>query len=97
MGKLYIVALFRFRENSLMDAVEILKKLVNETRNEEGCLQYDLVEDGENKGVFFIVELWESAEHHYKHTGTDHIQDFRRLSAPLLEETAQVYKGYKTL
>ena len=55
MKNLYIVALFRFKENYLMDAIELLKKLVFETRKEEGCLQYDLVEDIENKGVFFIM------------------------------------------
>lgn len=39
MKNLYIVALFRFKENYLMDAFELLKKLVTETRKEEGCLQ----------------------------------------------------------
>ncbi len=96
MKNLYIVALFRFKENYLMDAYELLKKLVSETRKEEGCLQYDLVEDRENKGVFFIVELWETHEHHYKHSTTEHLSDFRAQSASMLEETAQVYKGYKS-
>ena len=55
MKNLYIVALFRFKENYLMDAIELLKKLVFETRKEEGCLQYDLVEDIEKKAFF---SLW---------------------------------------
>ena len=93
---LYIVALFRFKENYLMDAIELLKKLVFETRKEEGCIQYDLVEDNENKGVFFIMEQWETVEHHFKHTGTQHLLDFRLQSASMLEESAQVYKGFKT-
>lgn len=96
MKNLYIVALFRFKENYLMDAIEILKKLVIETRKEEGCLQYDLVEDIEQKGTFFIVELWESQEHHYKHSTTEHLDHFRIQSAPMMEEYAQVYKGFKT-
>ena len=54
---LHIVALFRFKENHLFDAIELLKKLVIETRKEEGCLQYDLIEDRENKGTYFIIEL----------------------------------------
>jgi quinol monooxygenase YgiN len=29
-----------------------MKKLVVETRKEEGCLQYDLIEDRENMGTF---------------------------------------------
>lgn len=95
MKNLYIVALFRFRETYVMDALELLKKLVHETRKEEGCLQYDLVEDRETKGVFFIVELWETEDHHFRHSGTDHLLDFRTQSAPMIEESTQVYRGFK--
>jgi quinol monooxygenase YgiN len=96
MKNLYIVALFQFKENDIMDALELLKKLVIETRKEEGCLQYDLVEDRENKGVFFIVELWETEVHHHQHNGTDHLMNFRMQSASMLQKSAEVYKGYKT-
>lgn len=96
MKNLHIVALFQFKESDLMDALELLKKLVFETRKEEGCLQYDLIEDNTNKGVFFIVELLESDEHHHHHNGTDHLMNFRNQSASMLEKSAQVYKGYKT-
>ncbi|MEC5156690.1 putative quinol monooxygenase [Chryseobacterium sp. MP_3.2] len=96
MKNLSIVALFRFKENHLMEAVELFRKLVVETRKEEGCLQYDLVEDYENKGVFFITELWKSVEHHHQHNGTDHLMNFRLQATPMLEKSAEVYKGYKT-
>jgi len=96
MKNLYIVALFQFKENHLMDALELLRKLVLETRKEEGCLQYDLVEDRETKGNFFIVELWESDEHHHQHNGSEHLMNFRQRSVSLLEKSAEVYKGYKT-
>lgn len=93
---LHIVALFRIKENYLIDAIELFKKLVNATRKEEGCLQYDLVEDIENKGVFFIVEIWETQEYHFKHSGTEHLMEFRIQSAPMLEESTQVYRGFKS-
>lgn len=96
MKNLHIVALFQFKEIDLMDALELLKKLVFATRKEEGCLQYDLIEDNTNKGVFFIVEIWESKEHHHQHNGTDHLMNFRNQSASMLQKSAQVYKGYKT-
>ena len=95
MNNLYIVALFRFKENMVMDAIELLKKLVIETRKETGCPQYDLVEDNEQKGVFFLLELWESREHHHQHNLTEHLMDFRSQAAPLFEEVTQVYKGAK--
>ncbi len=95
MKNLYIVALFRFKENYLTDAIELLTKLTVETRKEEGCLQYDLIEDKENKGIFFLIELWETEEHHFKHGGTDHLLNFRQQSMKILEESTQVYKGFK--
>ena len=94
--KLYIVALFRVKENYLMDAIELFNKLVNETRKEEGCLQYDLIEDINNKGTFFIMELWESQEHHFKHSSTEHLDNFRIQSISMMEQATEVYKGFKT-
>ena len=84
---LYIVALFRFKENHLFDAIELMKKLVVETRKEEGCLQYDLIEDRENKGTFFLIELWETEEHH--------LLTFRQNAALMMESQTEVYKGKK--
>ena len=92
---LHIVALLRFKESHLFDAIELLKKLVIETRKEEGCLQYDLVEDRENKGTFFIIELWETEEHHYKHGSQEHLLFFREYAAPLMDSQTEVYRGRK--
>jgi quinol monooxygenase YgiN len=94
---LYVVALFKVNENYLMEAVELFQALVRETRKEEGCLQYDLIEDKDNKGTFFMVELWESGEHHNRHNGQDHLLNFRRDVSKILESSTQVYKGAKIL
>ncbi|EFK35493.1 Antibiotic biosynthesis monooxygenase [Chryseobacterium gleum] len=92
---LHIIALFKFNENYLMDAVELFQKLVKETRKEEGCLQYDLIEDKDNKGTFFLIELWESVEYHNSHNGQDHLLDFRKDASKIMESSAEVYKGFK--
>lgn len=95
MTPLYIVALFHFKENHLTEALELLEKLVITTRKEDGCLQYDLVEDSENKGVFFLMELWESEAHHREHNASEHLAEFRKAAAPLFESSAEVYRGAK--
>jgi quinol monooxygenase YgiN len=92
---IHVVALMKFKENHLFDAIELLKKLVSETRKEEGCLQYDLIEDKENKGHFFMVELWETEEHLHKHSVQDHILEFRKNAIPMMESQNLVYKGMK--
>ncbi len=95
MTPLYIVALFHFKENHLAEALQLLEKLAITTRKEDGCLQYDLVEDSENKGVFFLMELWESEAHHREHNASEHLAEFRKAAAPLFESSAEVYRGAK--
>ena len=92
---IHVVALMKFKENHLFDAIELLKKLVSETRKEEGCLQYDLIEDKENKGHFFMVGLWETEEHLHKHSVQDHILEFRKNAIHMVESQNLVYKGMK--
>lgn len=92
---LHIVALFKFNENCLMEAVELFQTLVRETRKEEGCLQYDLIEDKDSKGTFFLVELWESVEHHNRHNGADHLLNFRKEASKIVTANTEVYKGFK--
>jgi quinol monooxygenase YgiN len=48
------------------DAAETLevamKKLVLDTREEAGCLRYDLYRDKQKLGVFVFLEQWETPE-----------------------------------
>ncbi|MFC4687082.1 MAG: antibiotic biosynthesis monooxygenase [Chryseobacterium sp. 36-9] len=92
---IYLSAIIHIKENSIMDAIELLKKLVIETRKEKGCVQYDLFEDNRNKGVFFIHENWETNEDLHHHQVSDHMMIFRENIAPLLESANKVYVGNK--
>ncbi|MFC4162952.1 putative quinol monooxygenase [Epilithonimonas zeae] len=92
---IYLSAIIHIKENSMMDAIELLKKLVIETRKEKGCIQYDLFEDHRNKGVFFIHETWESNEDLQQHQVSDHLMKFRENVASLLEKPNSVYVGNK--
>ena len=92
---IYLSAVFHIKENSMMDAIELLKKLVIETRKEKGCVQYDLFEDNKNKGVFFIHENWESNENLHNHQVSDNMMKFREGITSLLENPTIVYVGNK--
>ena len=92
---IYLSAVIHIKENYMMDAIEVLKKLVIETRKEEGCIQYDLFEDNRNKGVFFIHEIWESNEDLHKHQVSDHMMRCRESISTFLEQPNAVYVGNK--
>ncbi len=50
-----------------------LLKLIDDTRAEEGCINYDLHQDHENENLFLYFENWKSRELWLHHMKTDHI------------------------
>lgn len=53
-----------------------LEKLVPITREEAGCIQYDLHIDNENPGYFVFIENWETRDLWQTHMGADHLQRY---------------------
>ncbi|MFT7057733.1 MAG: quinol monooxygenase YgiN [Pseudorhodobacter sp.] len=54
-----------------------LEKLVPVTRQEAGCIQYDLHIDTSAPGSFLFFENWESREHWQTHTKAAHLLRYR--------------------
>ncbi len=65
---------------------EALTALVEPTRQEDGCVNYDLHESISQPGHFFFYENWESAAQLDAHGGSRHIQDFRSRAGDLLAD-----------
>lgn len=55
---LRVIATIPVRAESVEEARAALRTLVAATRQEEGCLGYDLFESGAAPGVFVTVEEW---------------------------------------
>ena len=76
MPKLTIVAHITAKP----DAVELVKaeleKLVEITRAEEGCIQYDLHQDNDNPAHFMFFENWESRELWQAHMNAAHLSEY---------------------
>lgn len=76
MAKLTIVANIIAKE----DKVELVKaellKLIDITRAEEGCINYDLHQDNENLAHFLFYENWESRELWLTHMDNQHLKDY---------------------
>jgi len=54
-----------------------LLKLIDPTRVEEGCINYDLHQDNSDPNRFVFFENWESKELLLKHLGSSHIAAYR--------------------
>ena len=58
-----------------------LEKLVDITRAERGCLQYDLHIDNENPGFFVFYENWESRDLWQTHMNAPHLAAYAKATA----------------
>ena len=76
MAKLTIVANIIAKA----DQVELVKaellKLIDVTRAEEGCINYDLHQDNENPAHFTFYENWTSRELWQAHMGNTHLAEY---------------------
>lgn len=64
--------------------------LIEPTRKEEGCIQYDLHVHAADPGRFVFYENWVSAEHLARHSQSDHLKAFGAKAAEFLDGPAQV-------
>lgn len=68
------------------DALEQhLRALLEPTRAEAGCSQYDLHQDLANPLAFYMIEQWSSDEALQAHDASAHIQHFRATAGDLIE------------
>ncbi|MFZ3418340.1 putative quinol monooxygenase [Vibrio harveyi] len=80
MAKLTIVANIIAKA----DHVELVKaellKLIDVTRAEEGCINYDLHQDNENPAHFTFYENWESRELWRTHMDNEHLAQYMKAT-----------------
>ena len=62
------------------DKIDLVKtellRLIDTTRAESGCTNYDLHQDNENPAHFLFYENWESRELWQDHMGNQHLLDY---------------------
>lgn len=71
--KLTIVAQIWAKEEKRALVRTELLKLIDTTKAEEGCIDYDLHQDNENPNLFLFYENWESYDLWQKHMESSHV------------------------
>jgi len=62
-----------------------LQKLIETTRAENGCIQYDLHQDNEDPAHFMFYENWTSRELWQTHMNAPHIAAYRAATDGAVE------------
>ncbi len=76
MSRLTIVANIFAKQDSIELVKSELMKLIDTTRAEEGCIDYDLHQNNENPAHFLFYENWQSRELWQQHMGSQHLADY---------------------
>ena len=86
MAKLTIVANIKAHPDKTDLVKSELIKLIETTRAEEGCINYDLHQDNENPAHFMFYENWESRALWQTHMGAPHLKAYMEATDGAVEE-----------
>ena len=88
--KVTVLALAKAKEGMEEIVRQELLALVNPTRSEAGCVNYDLHQATADKSVFMFYENWRSMEDLEKHGKTAHLKALREKASDLLDKPMEV-------
>ena len=87
---LTVVAEMTARPGKEADLRDALLALIEPTRKEDGCVQYDLHVATDAPGRFVFYENWTSAEALERHLATPHLKALGARMDDLLAEPARI-------
>lgn len=84
--KLPMVVKFIVKEEKINLVKKALIDILEPTRNEEGCLLYELHQDLNDPSIFMFYEVWQTVDHWKAHDKQPHIETFRKIIDGALEK-----------
>jgi quinol monooxygenase YgiN len=78
-----VVGQFRFPAEQMDRARPVMRKVMEATRAEAGCIEYNYAEDVLDAGLIRVSEIWESREQLAAHMQTAHMAEWQRERADL--------------
>ncbi len=94
MSPLTVIAKLKAKSGYEEQLYEELRNLVEPSRAEEGCINYDLHGSLDEPGTFMFYENWESRPLWEQHMESPHLNEFSGKQAELTE-TWELFVGEK--
>ena len=66
------------------DAVALLKRLAEDSRGENGCLRFDILQHAQRANHFTIVEAWRTRAARDRHAAATHTRQYRDALQPMI-------------
>jgi quinol monooxygenase YgiN len=74
---LLIIGTIRLNPEKLADARPFMRAMIESSRAEEGCVEYDYAEDMLDPGLIHVKELWQDQAALDRHFASAHIANWR--------------------
>ena len=88
-----IVAQNTYKEGKIQEAMPLLEELIAKSRQEKGCLKYDLHEDINNPLVFTFIEEWADENAIEEHNNSSHFREIvPKLADFVADKDIRLYK-----
>lgn len=91
---IYITAKNTFKNEDVNKVIELFSEMVKKTREENGCVRYELFQDTKNRGILTLLEEWSDMISFEKHLKTEHylkiIPEIGKLS--IKEKDVNIYE-----
>ena len=69
-----VIGQFRMPPENMEAARPLMRKVMEATRNEDGCVEYNYAEDVLDPGLIRVSEVWQSRAQLDAHMVTDHMR-----------------------
>jgi len=91
--KVAVFGTLRFPPEKIAEVLSHLRKLVDATYQNDGCIAYDVAEDPFDPGLIRFSELWPDRESLNQHLQAPHIEPWRAAakSCGLIDRTFNSY------
>lgn len=86
MAKVTIVAKVTAKTDQIEAVKAELLKMIDPTRQEQGCIEYRLHQDNDNPAVFVFYENWESLSCVEQHMNSPHFKAYVAAVGDLLAD-----------
>ena len=86
MSKLTVIANIKAHTDKIDLVKTELRKLIDITRVEKGCINYDLHQDNENPAHFLFYENWETRDLWQTHMNNQHLADYMAATEGAVED-----------
>jgi quinol monooxygenase YgiN len=89
--KINLTAILKSKPENIEELRHILLDMVNQSKSETACVQYELHQDKNDKSLFIFHEVWENQIGFEQHNQQSYIQSFFQNSKSLLQEEPLLY------